>query len=272
MNHSVLIITLLYVVFSLYSCSGKERNAHHYLSEAEQAYNAGNYSLSKLKIDSIKTLFPKSFREINDGFVLLQKVRMAENVRNIAYCDSMLRESYNRLNEWVSKFDYIRDDRYQEFGEYYPKAYPYATSLSRNGLRSGVREKGALFIESVLSGAHIKHHTVRVIVPDGSYLETLSVASDGFNYRFDTLDNSYEIVRFCGDAENGVAKFIYTFQKEPIRVMFIGSRSVTVTLTDAAKKGICDSFELSSLLLNIEQLKLEKEKSEALIRYLKSKK
>jgi hypothetical protein len=68
-----------------------------------------------------------------------------------------------------------------------------------------------------------------------------------------------------------VAQFIYSFQHEPLRVSFIGNGTITVVLSDAAKKGVAHSFELSTLLLNIEQLKFEKEKSETLIRYLESK-
>jgi len=252
------------------SCSGKSRGAKEFFSEAETAYRGGNYSLAKLKIDSIKILFPKAFDEINAGFALMQHVRMAENKRNIVYCDSMLRENYILLNEMFTKFDFVRDDRYQEFGEYYPKVYPHHSSLSRNGLRSGVREKGTLFIESILSGSTIKHNKIRVTSRDGSFAETQAVTSDGLNYRFNTLDKAYEIVRYSGNDENHVAQFIYTFQDDPITVQFIGTRTVTVTLTDDAKKGIGQSFELSTLLLNIEQLKFEKEKSEALIRYLES--
>jgi hypothetical protein len=266
--------TTALILFSLllFSCTGKNRGAMKYLSEAGEAYREGNYSLAKLKIDSIKILFPKSFDEINTGFALMQEIRMAENRRNIIYCDSMLREKYTQLNEMLGRFDYIRDERYQEFGEYYPKAYPHQSSLSRSGLRSGVREKGTLFIESILSGSAIRHNNIRVSAGDGNFAETLAVTSDGLNYRFNTQDKTYEIVRYSGNSENGVARFIYTFRDQPISVRFIGNRSITVVMTDAAKKGVSDSFELSSLLLDIEQLKLEKEKSEALIRYLESRK
>ena len=254
----------------LFSCSGKNRGAKEYLSQAGKAYQEGNYPLAKLKIDSIKILFPKSFDEINAGFTLMQEIRMAENRRNIVYCDSMLREKYVELNDMLTRFDYVRDERYQEFGEYYPKAYPHQSSLSRSGLRSGVREKGILFIESILSGSTTRHSKIKVTTPDGNFAETLPVTSDGLNYRFNTLDKAYEIVRYSGNSENGVAGFIYTFRNQPVSIQFIGNRTITLAMTDAAKKGISDSFELSSLLLDIEQLKLEKEKSEALIRYLQS--
>ncbi|ULB33831.1 MULTISPECIES: hypothetical protein [Proteiniphilum] len=262
---------LLFINVLLISCSGGN-GAKKYLSDAAIAYQEGNYSLAKLKIDSIKMLYPKSFDEINAGFSLMQQIRMSENIRNIVFCDSMLRESYDSLNEMLTKFDYVRDGRYQEFGEYYPKSYPYHSSLNRNGLRSGVREKGVFFIESIVLGSGIKHNKIRVTSRDGSFAETLAVTSDGLNYRFNTIDRNYEIVRYSGTDENGVAQFIYTFQDEPLTVHIIGNRTINVTLSNASKKGISQSFELSRLLLNIEQLKLEKEKSEALIKYLESRK
>jgi hypothetical protein len=270
MRFSFQSIALILFLFLLFSCSGKSRGAREYLSEAEEAYRGGNYSLAKLKIDSIKILFPKSFDEINAGFALMQDIRMAENRRNIIYSDSMLHEKYAQLDEMFKRFDYVRDEHYQEFGEYYPKAYPYQSSLNRSGLRSGVREKGTLFIESILSGNVIRHNSIRVNAGDGNFAETLAVTSDGLNYRFDTLDKTYEIVRYSGDSENGVARFIFSFRDHPLSIQFVGNRTVTVAMNDAAKKGVSDSFELSSLLLDIEQLKLEKEKSEVLIRYLES--
>ena len=264
------ILMLLMLIF--FSCSGRGRGAVEYLTEAEEAYKAGNYSIAKLKIDSIKTLFPKSFDEINSGFHLMQEVRMAENKRNIAFCDSMLRENFNKLNEILPKFDYVRDDRYQEFGEYHPKSYPYKSSLNQNGLRSGVSEKGVLFIESVLSGSGLRHNQIKVSSNDGSFAETLAVTADGLNYRFSTLEKSYEIVRFGGNDENNVAQYIYTYRDKPITLHFIGRRTITTNLSQGAKNAVSHSFELSSLLKSIEQLKVEKEKSKVLIRYLESRK
>ncbi|WP_294079819.1 hypothetical protein [Proteiniphilum sp. UBA5384] len=271
MRFSTKTTVLFFSSLLLISCAGN-KGAKEYLSDAGKAYQEGNYSLAKLKIDSIKILFPKSFDEINAGFALMQEIRMAENRRNIVYCDSMLQEKYVELKGMLTRFEYIRDERYQEFGDYYPKSYSYHSSLNQNSLRSGVREKGILFIESILSGSAIKHNKIRVSTQDGNFAETLAVTSDGLNYRFNTLDKSYEIVRYSGNSENGVASFIYTFRDQPISLQFVGNRTITVTMPTAAKKGVSDSFELSALLLDIEQLKMEKEKSEALIRYLESKK
>ncbi len=270
MRNSLQLLSVWLLLLFLLSCGNRGSGARAYLEEAGRAYESGNYELAKLKIDSIKILFPEAFDEINAGFDLMQEIRMAENLRNISYCDSMLQQHYAVLNEMLLLFDYVRDSRYQEFGEYYPKVYPHRSSLNRNGLRSGVRENGELFIESVLSGNAIQHHQIRVTAADGSFAETGIVTADGLNYRFSTLDRSYEIVRFSGRDENGVAAYIHTYSDRPLTVHFIGNRTISVPLTDAAKKGISQSFELSTLLLDIEGLKFEKERSEVLIRYLES--
>ncbi len=266
-------LPLLFVFATFFiSCSGKNRNAKTYLSEAESALNEGNYSLAKLKIDSIKALFPTSFDEINKGFDLMQQVRMAENKRNIEYCDSMLEVNNQFLTEMLNDFTLVKDPEYQEIGDYVPKIYPLNTSFRQNGLRSAVNEKGQMYIESVLSGGSLRHNRIKVATTDGSFAESLSVTTDGLNYRFSTLDATYEIVRFSGNDDNGVAKFIYTFKDEPITLSFIGSRTTTLTLPENAKKAIAQSFELSTLLLDIEKLNYEKGRSEALINYLESRK
>ncbi|OPZ27936.1 MAG: hypothetical protein BWZ00_01384 [Bacteroidetes bacterium ADurb.BinA174] len=268
-----LILPVLFILsFGFISCSGKNRNAKTYLAEAESALNEANYSLAKLKIDSIKKLFPTSFDEINKGFDLMQQVRMAENHRNIAYCDSMLEVNHRLLKEMLTNFEYVRNPEYQEVGDYVPKIYPLNTSFRQNSLRSAVNEKGQMYIESVLSGGSLKHNRIKVATKDGSFAESLPVTTDGLNYRFSTLNTTYEIVRFSGNNDNGVAKFIYTFKEEPLTLSFIGNRTTTITLPATSKKAIALSFELSTLLLDIEKLKYEKGRSEALIKYLKSKK
>lgn len=221
-------LPLMLIYSLLLSCTGRGSGAKTYLSEAGKAYQAGNYALAKLKIDSIKILFPEAFDEINAGFDLMQEIRMAENLRNIAYCDSLLRENYAALSDMLSDFEYVRDSRYQEFGEYYPKIYPHRSSLETNGLRSGVREKGILFIESVLSGNTIRHNRIRITAADGSFAESRMVTSDGLNYRFSTLDKAYEIVRFSGNDENGIAAYIHTYRDTPLTVHFLGNRTVTI--------------------------------------------
>lgn len=271
-SNNIFIPALLVLFFMFSACSNKSKLAESYLSEAESALESGNYALAKLKIDSIKIISPDAFDAIRKGFDLMQEVRMAENIRNIAFCDSMLRVNYDELKNVLKGFNYERDPQYQEFGDYIPKVYPLKSALTQNSLRSAVSEKGQMYIESVFTGAVLKHNKIKVTAKDGSYAESLTVTSDGFNYQFKTLSTSYEIVRFQGNDENGVARFVFTFKDEPLTVTFIGQNSRTIPLSENSKKAIAQSYELSTLLLEIENLKYEKGRSEALINYLESKK
>lgn len=261
-------LVLVALMFTITSCQSKTKNAKDYLNIAEKAYLSGNFESAKSNIDSIKLLYPKAFLEIREGFDLMQNVRRAENKRNIVFIDSMIDANYIQLKKLQTNFDFVRDQNYQEFGNYIPKLTPSSNSLEQNTLRSGVSEKGILFLESVLSGANLNHNKIKVSIPDGSYAETHTVTADGLNYKFTTINKTYEIVRFIGNDENGVAEFIFTFQDTPITLTYIGKRNITQALTKAEKKAIGQSFELSNTLYEIEGLKFERVKSEALLRYL----
>ena len=250
------------------SCSSNKKKPRDYLSIAEKALQEDNYEVAKSHIDSVKILFPKAFEDIRAGFDLMQKVRKAENKRNIVYIDSMIDVSIEKMKEQEVNFDFVRDENYQEFGNYIPKLTPSSQTLEQHTLRSGVNEKGVLYLESVLSGVNINHSKIKVSIPDGSYAESLTVTADGLNYTFKTLNKTYEIVRFFGNDENGVAEFIYTFEESPITINFIGRRSYSKTLSKTEKRAITQSFELSKTILERENLKFEKGKSEALLRYL----
>ncbi len=250
------------------SCNSNTKKAKDYLNIAEQALLENDYETAKSHIDSIKILFPKSFDEIRAGFDLMQKIRKAENKRNIAFIDSMIEASILKIKEQRTNFNFVRDKNYQEFGNYIPKLTPSSTTLEQNTLRSGVSEKGILYLESVLSGLNLNHSKVKASIPDGSYAESLTVTADGLNYKFNTLNKTYEIVRFFGNDENGVAEFIYTFQDRPITINYIGRRSYSKVLSNNEKKAIAQAFEFSKSILEIENLKYEKGKSEALLRYL----
>lgn len=261
-------LVLVVMMLATSSCNSKTKKAKHYLNLAEKAYAEGQYESAKSNIDSIKLVHPKAFAEIRAGFDLMQQVRKAENKRNIAFIDSMIDASILKFQELKLNFDFVRDVNYQEFGNYIPKLTPSAQTLDQNTLRSGVSEKGILFLESVISGVNLNHHKIKVSIPDGSYAESLPVTADGLNYTIKTRNKTYEIVRFFGNDENGIAEFIHTFQDTPITLAFIGKRTYTTSLSKSEKRAIGQSFELSRTLDELEDLKYEKGKSEALLRYL----
>ena len=267
-NFKLTSFALFTIAWSLPSCGNKSKTAKDYLTVAEKSYLMGNYEGAKSNIDSIKIVHPKAFKEIRQGFDLMQDVRKAENKRNIVFIDSMMEVNIAKLKELQANFDFVRDKNYQEFGNYIPKLTPQSSTMEHDNLRSGVSEKGILFLESVLSGKRLNHSKIKATTSDGAYAETLNVTSDGLNYSFTTLNKRYEIVRYFGGDENGVAQFIYTFQDQPIKITYIGNSNYTITLSKSSKTAISQSFEMSSVLYELEELRFEKGKTEALLRYL----
>ena len=262
---------LFFSAFFISSCSGKHGGAQTFLNEAELAYSSGNYSLAKLKVDSIRLEHPQAFEAIRAGQDLMQKIRMAENIRNIRFCDSMLEVNYTSLNSLKKKFKYERDPHYQEFGYYTPISFPLTDAFNQSSLRAAVSEKGQLYIESVWMGGSINHNKIKVATKDGAFVESLVVTDDGLNYKINTLDKRYEIVRFQGNDDNGVALFIFTYKDSPLTLTFMGGNNRSIPLSNKSKEAVAITYEMSALLLEIENLKYEKGRSEALIQYLESK-
>jgi hypothetical protein len=90
------------------------------------------------------------------------------------------------------------------------------------------------------------------------------------NYRFNTLDKAYEIVRYSGTVktESPDSSIPSAIDHSPFNLF--GNRTITVKMTTPLKKVYATRSNSPPCCWNIEQLKLEKEKSEALIRYLES--
>ena len=207
------------------------------------------------------------FDVIKQSITLLNEVRYAENTKNITFCDSALKAGEQQLKMLKSQFNYYKD-QYMDHGMYIPKNYPLDNALGTNSLRSAVEETGDMFIESVLSNRSINHNQLKITRNDTTFVETNKVTADGLNYKV----GNYEIVRFTAKDENGLAKFIYSFQNEPLSLTFIGNKTVTTQMSQASKKGIALSYELYNLMKQMNELTIEKQKSLALIDYLETKK
>ena len=253
-------------ILSIISCSEDNKEAKKYVENIRNLYQNGDYKTAKHKIDSIQILYPKAFAEIKEGLALLQDVRRAEDIKQIAFCDSTMLVLQMKTDSVKQAFIYDRNLDYEETGKYLPKATS-AQILSGTILRSGVNEDGKIYLESVYIGGQ-SHNMVRVSTKDGLFAETLVAEGDGVNYRFNDLGKQYEVLRFDKSDENGVARFVAAFADKPINVTLKGKNTMSYPLSNIAKKSISDSYRLSDLMLSMDSLKSVKEVSTARIKYL----
>lgn len=264
--------TMVFLFVFLFACGTKDDGAKLRLDAARHFYANKEYSLAKQEIDSIKILYPKAFDQIRSGLAFLDTIRRAENEQVIAGCDSLIALHEPTLEAMKKLFSFQRNKEYQETGAFIPRESLSGGIITGTMLRSGVGEDGVLYIESVFVGSKQKHNQIKVSAKDGSFAQSLAVNDDGLNYRFSNMGKEYEIIRFAGASENGVARFIFTNSGNPLTATLEGQGKYSYTLSQTTKSAISKSFELSTMMLQLDSLKTAKEKAEYHIYYLDNKK
>lgn len=260
-----IIISVLFIT----SCGEKKNDdAIRYLDNIRALYQQGAYADALDKIDSIQLLYPKAFPEIKEGLALRQEVRRASDEKLILKSDSLL-AIYEPKIDSVKKLFVYEKDKEDDKGTFIPKSVN-ANHITSTMLRSGVNEDGTLYIESVYIGGQL-HNRIEVVAKDKQSAECLPVEDEGFNFRFNNLGNQYEVIRVTPFHDNGLAKFIVDNADKSLTVKLKGKNAMSYPLSNAHKKAIVDSYNLSGLILIRDSLHIAKDKAQTRIKYLDSK-
>ena len=265
MKKSAICIALAAV--TLTGCNNDEKKAQARLDSARNMYERNELFAAKSEIDSIRILYPKEFKVIREGLTLMRQVEQKEAERNLAFCDSLIPIRQQEL-EGLEK-----DSAYNEIGNYVSKQQTIERNIQRCYIRSGVNEKGEMYLASVYFGANPLNHTgIKLSTKDGLFAETPAIPYDGgLNYRFKDLGNTTEVVTYQGEKCEDAVKFIFANQKERIKVEYTGGKPYVLYIADADKKAIASTYELATVLSDIEKLTKEKEKAIKKLAYLEKK-
>lgn len=271
MKNSVIHIAL--AALALTACDHTERNARARLENAQSMYERNELFAAKSEIDSIRALYPKEFKVLKEGLSLMRMIEMKEAERNIAFCDSLIPIKAEEAEGLKKGFVFEKDSAYEETGHYIWKQQTVERNVQRCYIRSGVDEKGGVYLASVFYGsAPINHTGLKVSTKDGQFAETATIPFDGgVNYRFKDLGKTTEVVTYKGEKGIDAAKFISTNAKERVKADYTGGKPYTIYIADGDKKAIAATFELATVLSDLENLRKEKEKATKRIAYLKSK-
>lgn len=271
MKKSAICIALAAV--TLIGCNNNEKKAQARLDSARNMYERNELFAAKSEIDSIRILYPKEFKVIREGLTLMRQVEQKEAERNLAFCDSLLPIRQQELEGLKKGFNLEKDSAYNEIGNYVSKQQTIERNIQRSYIRSGVNEKGEMYLASVYFGANPLNHTgIKLSTKDGLFAETPAIPYDGgLNYRFKDLGNTTEVVTYQGEKCEDAVKFIFSNQKERIKVEYTGGKPYVLYIADADKKAIASTYELAVVLSDIEKLTKEKEKSIKKLAYLEKK-
>ncbi|WP_278623541.1 hypothetical protein [Parabacteroides gordonii] len=271
MKKSAICIAL--AAITLAACNQTEKEAQARLNNARSMYERNEFFAAKSEIDSIRALYPKEYKVLKEGLTLMRQIELKETERTIAFCDSLLPIKIEEAEALKKGFNFEKDSVYEEIGNYIWKQQTIERNVQRCYIRSGVNEKGEIYLASVFyGGAPINHTGIKVSTPDGQFAETATIAYDGgVNYRFKDLGKTTEVVTYKGEKGLDAAKFISTNVKERIKAEYTGGKPYTIYIADGDKKAIAATFDLATVLSDLENLIKEKDKSTNRIAYLKNK-
>lgn len=271
MKKSAICIAL--IVATLAGCSDTGKKAQARLDKAKAMYENNELFAAKSEIDSIRSLYPKEFKVLKEGLALMRRVEVKEAERNIAFCDSLVPVKINEFDELKKGFTFEKDSVYDEIGNFIWKGQTIERNIQRSYIRSGVNEKGEMYLASVYFGGKPLNHTgVKLSIPDGTFVETPVIPYDGgLNYHFKDLGNTTEVVTYKAEKCEDAVKFIYANQSARIKANYTGGSPYVMYIADGDKKAIAATFELAMIISDIENMKKEQEKANKKLTYLKGK-
>lgn len=254
---------------ALFSCNSDEKKAEELFQRAESSFATGDYSLAKLQIDSIRTLYPKAFEVRKAGIKLMQQVDLQEQQKTLVYLDSVMAVKQASLDSIRGNFVLEKDTAYQEVGNYFYPTQTVEKNIGRSFLRGQVNERGEMSITSIYcAGGKLHHRAVKVSVDD-LFAET-PISPDC--YETTDLGKAIEKADYKLGSDGGVIAFITANQdKKRIRLEFIGDRNYKTTMQPNDIKAIAELSRLAQILSSIEAIKKEQNEANMKIRFVNRK-
>ena len=254
---------------ALFSCNSDEKKAEELFQRAESSFATGDYSLAKLQIDSIRTLYPKAFEVRKAGIKLMQQVDLQEQQKTLVYLDSVMAVKQASLDSIKGNFVLEKDTAYQEVGNYFYPTQTVEKNIGRSFLRGQVNERGEMSITSIYcAGGKLHHRAVKVSVDD-LFAET-PISPD--RYETTDLGKAIEKADYKLGSDGGVIAFIKANQdKKRIRLEFIGDRNYKTTMQPNDIKAIAELSRLAQVLSSIEAIKKEQNEANLKIRFVNRK-
>lgn len=243
----------------LWTCGDNSHEASEQYEKAVKLFEAGQYESARNAIDSIEQLYPKAFKQIKQGMLLLCKVKQKESERNLLYIDSVLKVKQGELEAAKKNFRFEKDAKYQTEGNYVYNKLPKQQTINRSQLKVLVTENGQMQLASVYYGSTpLKHSSIRVTLPDKSKAETLAIGYDGANnYRF-TNDGKYtEIVTYKDGQCSAVASLIADNTDKAITLTYLGGNRYTLALDRLTREAVKATRDLYNLMRSVDDLSRE---------------
>ena len=271
MKYYIILLTIGLAILG--GCSGDKKNAQQMYDKAKTLMEKNEFSSAKTVLDSIKSKYPSQIEILKSSLRLRRICEQKETIRNIAFCDSFLPIREHERDSLAKAFKYEKDPKYDVIGKYLFKNQTIEKNIQRCYIRSGVSEKGEMFIASVFYGGRALQHTgLKLSLTNGTYAETPAIAYDGGkNFRFVDLGRTTEVVTYSGKDCEDIVKLIYNNPKARIKAEYTGGKPYFIYMSEGDKAAVIKTFELAVVLNDITKMNEEIEKGARKLEYIKMK-
>ena len=252
----------------LSGCNGDSKKAEALFQRAEASFASENYSLAKLQIDSIRTLYPKAVDVRKAGIRLMQQVDLHEQRKTLAYLDSMMQVKRQALDSVKGQFVLEKDTAYQEIGNYFYPTQVVEKNIGRSFLRAQVNERGEMSLTSIYCAGGSIHHTAVKVSVDGDTFAQTQPSSD--SYETTDLGRPIEKADYrVGKDDGGVAAFIVANRdKRTFRLEFIGDRNYRTTMRRDDVKAVAAISDLARILSAMEEIRKQQNEANLKLKFV----
>ena len=259
-------LTTLVLAALLTACSSDDKKAGELFQRAELSFADGDYSLAKLQIDSIRTLYPKAFDVRKAAVRLMQQVDLKEQQKTLVYLDSVMAVKQAELDAIKGRFVLEKDTAYQEVGNYFYPTQVVEKNIGRSFLRGQVNELGEMSLTSIYCAGGNIHHTAVKVTAGDLFAETPASPD---SYETTDLGKAIEKADYKLGNDGGVIAFLVANRdKKNIRLEFIGDRNYKTVMHPNDVKAIAELSELARILTGIEEIKKEQKEANLKIQFV----
>ena len=237
-------IALLAFLGFVQSC-GSGNDNENLLSQAQSAYESGNYTLSIQLLDSLNKT-SDDIERLKKG-LHLRTLNQEGIIKNeIAQNDSLIAvlEEENKLYD--GKFKYIKHKDMVE-GFYVHKTIAVdIDNTERTIIEPRIDENDMFFMVSYLTGRDVKHTSIKLNAKSGSVSSKTVAYDKARNYRYNSGGVVYESITFDNAQCDTLGCFIADNIDSEINVVFQGKKSHTIVLNDKYKNAIAETYRCAT--------------------------
>ncbi|WP_163631238.1 hypothetical protein [Paludibacter sp. 221] len=217
---------------------------------------------AKIELDSIHILYPRMVDARRTAKALEDTITRKENLRILAYCDSILPIKKQQADSIAKNFRFEKNENYQNTGNFVYKTLQLEANIERTYLRAYVDENADFYLISNYTGTTKLSHTNLKVSVGESYVQTNDIPTDNpMNHEFNDEGVYWEIVTFKNELAAEVPVFIAQYANERIKVTLQGKRNYTYYLTNGDKKALAETYNLRVAKKDVIMLEKEIQKA-----------